>query len=435
MAFGIPRGVSLGIDYGEFKQWSKERAAKARKKEELRQRLFDQIRSAEINYERNPTAPDVIPTLRKLILEYEKFGEEYGGKGREYSGLAPRRAAIRSSGGGGGGISRGPSQAALDRQQERAAIRSRRKQESQELKDAQWLSKYETKKSELERRSTSTGVSPQENYNAQQEMIKLELERQRRETRMPGYETPEKRTQREKREAETAKLQRTAEGEQIIQSANQQLDRLIGSLDPATQSDAIAQINKLRPQLDKGASPESIIRQAQATAKSAEDLRQRKRTEEWEDWKKRTDYSAEKVNSRIKEQQTFLKNQQNARIKAEQEAQEGRMSSQSIQEYTEYQRKAAANRAYWEGLLNELPAESSTELPEITKLRNIAKTSIAGFSNTEAYWANALKSVGAGSGGGNTFGGDGMPQVGDVVDGWEFLGGDPADQNSWRQVR
>lgn len=39
MAFGIPRGVSLGIDYGEFKQWSKERAAKARKKEELRQRL------------------------------------------------------------------------------------------------------------------------------------------------------------------------------------------------------------------------------------------------------------------------------------------------------------------------------------------------------------------------------------------------------------
>lgn len=352
----------------------------------------------------------------------------YAAAGMKYNPNAGRIISISSK-------QVGPSEATSRRQQTRDFERAQKETEQQNLADARWLSNYEKKRAELLRRSTSSGVSAQENYDAQQELIKLDLQAQTRTMRLPGYETPEKRTQREKREAETAKLQRTAENEQKILTANQQLDRLIGSLDPATQSDAIAQINKLRPQLDKGASPESIIRQAQATAKSAEDLRQRKRTEEWEDWKKRTDYSAEKVNSRIKEQQAFQREQQNARIKAQQEAREGRMSSQSVQKYTEYQRKAAANRAYWEGLLNNLPAESSTELPEITKLRNTAKTAIAGFSNTEAYWAEVLGSVGAGSGGGDTFGGDGMPQVGDVVDGWEFLGGDPSNSNSWRQVR
>lgn len=392
MAFGIPSGVRLGIDYGQWKQRSEGLAAEARKKQQKIQQLYDSIREYErrtTSFGNNPLPVDLFQNLRNSIQQYENLsGEQYDGFGRELAGLMPFRGRPRISSGYSTSGRSSPSAASQARQQERAAIRSQKQQEGQELKDAQWLANYETKRAELQRRATSTGVSPQENYNAQQELIKLELERQRRETRMPGYETPEKRTQREKREAETAKMTRTAEREQRIQSANQQLDRLIAALDQTTEAGAIAQINKLRPQLDKGASPESIIRQAQAAYTSAEELREKKRKETMEDWKIKFDYGKGKSEELQRNAQRFQVMMQNARMLESRSS----VDQKELGDLEKDLLNAQAELAKWEGALAVMPEVVEGKPDPLQKERGDLTRYIAGLKQTIQVIDEAISS-------------------------------------------
>jgi len=410
------RAVRLGIDYNQWNELANRRMREVEDRERKAQQLYDRIVSLERNAESfmtprpgmgvPPMAPDIIPNLRNAIKEYEKLsGQQYEGRGREIAGLAPMIRSRGSSGGYSTGSS-GPSQKSLARQTEKAAIRSKQQQESQELADAQWLSKYDTRKADLER-TIKQGNTAQERYNAEQELMKLNLENQRRLTRMPGYETPKKQAEREKIEITTKTQQASYDRQAKVTEANQQLDRLIGALDQDEDSAAIAEINKLRPQLDKGASAESIIRQARATAKAAEDKRIKKMNDEFEIWSRKNNLTKQRIDEAREDQQKHQVEMQNLRSELQKETQaaraRGQSESLSAKLASNIQTKRtdnAAQLAYWNKLQSDLPPVPAKGADPYEKMRISTKAYIEQYSKAVADYDQILESHGASMGSG-----------------------------------
>ena len=140
--FGIPSG---GVGDTSFSQWYQNVSNQMMQQDQSRRRktqqLFDQIGFYENEakkFTKGQLPVDLFQNLRRSINEYEQLsGEQYAGAGRELIRLAPFRPPAKIS------LSfkkSEPSAVTQVRRAERAAIKTKKEAERQEIRDVRWLS-------------------------------------------------------------------------------------------------------------------------------------------------------------------------------------------------------------------------------------------------------------------------------------------------------
>lgn len=361
---------------------------------------------------------------RRAKEKTERRRRQYAAAGLEYKPVSGVIRSVKSS---------GPSASSLKRKQEREQRKAEIKSKQAEKADLRWLSGYDAKREKLMKELDHQDA--QVRADAQRKLSDLELERQMKENKL-ATTIPVGVQQLRASEAKRTEIRGVIE----------QLNKWIA--DNPDKPEAIAEINRLIKQAERpGASAESIARQAESTVFAAEKKAQREfgRKQKLQEERAEQTRSLAELKSKLSEESK----QQDREFRAELEkAKQTNASNTTIRKAKEkiesIIRKKQGDVANLTARIRSVGAEVGSDgvltkmpmLPEGSKLisdiEGAARTLQGHIAEIEFYSEEYSKLPEVSE---DLSGFDEGPQPGDVIDGYEFLGGDPSQQSSWRQAR